>query len=165
MSNPTISPAENKKAPSLALKGPLSEYDLMSLHWMARRYADGRSSYSPGLFNDIARKLLAAGVELKTPHFARDGMGRRFDGLTDEQVKEAESDMPRGFTPEADERLKDALDALEELLPADWRDGTMDHMPGVAKARVALTANSSVRNSSVRNSSVVSDLPSKERPE
>lgn len=97
----------------------LSDYDLMSLHWMARRYADGRSSYSPGLFNDITRKLLAAGVELKTPHFARDGMGRRFDRLTDEQVRQAESDMPRGFCPEPDARLADALAALQQI--ADFR--------------------------------------------
>ena len=89
-------------------------YDVMSLHWMARRYADGRSSYSPGLFNGITRKLLGAGVELKSPHFARDGMGRRYDGLTDEQVAEAAEDMPRGFVPEADQRLVDALELLHQ---------------------------------------------------
>lgn len=152
MPNKKISPAENKMPPALAQgsgqseanrfvsnKIVVSNYDLMSLHWMARRYADGRSSYSPGLFNGITRKLIEAGAELKAPLFARDGMGRRYDGLTSEQAAEAEADMPRGFVPEADERLKDAFEALEELLPADWRDGTMDHMPGVAKARMVLS--------------------------
>lgn len=94
----------------------LNEYDLMCLHWMARRYADGRSSYSPGLFNGIARKLLSSGVELKRPHFARDGMGRDFDGLTDAEVNEALEDMPRGFSPEPDERLADAIDALRQCV-------------------------------------------------
>lgn len=93
---------------------PVDQYSIMSLHWMARRYADGRSSYSPGLFNAVTRKLLAAGAELKRPLFARDGMGRRYDGLTDEQAAEAESDMPRGFVPEADRRLSDALDLIHQ---------------------------------------------------
>lgn len=151
----TTFPAENKTAPSPAQGNAQSEanrfvgnnivvsnYDLMSLHWMARRYADGRSSYSPGLFNGITRKLIAAGAELKAPLFARDGMGRRYDRLTPEQADEAEADMPRGFVPEADERLKDAIEAIEELLGEGdaWRDGTMDHMPGVAKARRVLSA-------------------------
>lgn len=34
------------------------------LHWMARRYADGRRSYAPGLFNDHTRALLEMGVKL-----------------------------------------------------------------------------------------------------
>lgn len=32
----------------------------------------------------------------------------------------------------------DLYAALDELLPADWRDGVMDHVPGVAAARAAL---------------------------
>lgn len=31
-------------------------------------------------------------------------------------------------------------EALRSLLPPGWDDGTMDHMPGVAKARAALGA-------------------------
>lgn len=87
------------------------------LHWMARRYADMRSSYAPGMFNRHTRALLAAGVDLKAPHFARDGMGRSFDGLTEQEVQAAAEDMPRGFAPEPDERLAHALLELERLRP------------------------------------------------
>jgi hypothetical protein len=61
------------------------------LHWMARRYADGRSTYAPGLFNEHTQALLDMNVALdgggsdKTI-WARDGMGRAYDGLTDEQA-------------------------------------------------------------------------------
>jgi hypothetical protein len=68
------------------------------LHWMARRYADGRCSYAPGMFNGRVRDLLAAGLQLGQPLFARDGMGRAFDGLTEEEVAAAEEDMPRMHT-------------------------------------------------------------------
>lgn len=34
------------------------------LHWMARRYAHGRSSYAVGLLNDHTRALLGLGVKL-----------------------------------------------------------------------------------------------------
>lgn len=60
-----------------------------NLHWMARRYADGRMSYVTGLFNDITRYLLVIGCELKPDDgtiWARDGHGRAFDGLTDEET-------------------------------------------------------------------------------
>jgi hypothetical protein len=61
------------------------------LHWMGRRYADGRCSYAPGMFNGRVRDLLAAGFELGEPLFARDGMGRAFDGLTEDEVAAAGS--------------------------------------------------------------------------
>ena len=60
------------------------------LHWQARRYADGRSSYATGLFNGHTRALLAMGIELNPTGdgtvWARDAMGRAFDGLTDEEA-------------------------------------------------------------------------------
>lgn len=60
------------------------------LHWMARRYADGRSSYATSLFNRHTRKLLRLGVELNQcgegTIWARDSMGRRFDGLSDDEA-------------------------------------------------------------------------------
>jgi hypothetical protein len=89
------------------------------LHWMARRYADMRSSYAPSMFNRHTRSLLAAGVDLKAPHFARDGMGRSFDGLSAQEVEAAAEDMPRGFVPDSDERLAEALRALEALVQAN----------------------------------------------
>lgn len=87
---------------------------VLDLHWMARRYADMRSSYAPSMFNRHTRALLAVGVHLKNPYFARDGAGRAYDGLSDSEVKAAEADMPRGFTPDGDERLRNALDALSD---------------------------------------------------
>lgn len=35
-------------------------------------------------------------------------------------------------------KMDELRDALRELLPRGWRDGTMDHMPGVKAARLAL---------------------------
>lgn len=64
--------------------------DLKSLHWMARRYADGRQSYATSLFNEITRRLLADKIKLGgaidgTP-WARDAGGRKFDGLTEKEA-------------------------------------------------------------------------------
>jgi hypothetical protein len=68
------------------------------LHWMARRYADNRTSYAPHMFNDHTRACMAAGVEFRDGAlFARDGMGRSLDHLTGDQVAAAEEDMPHGL--------------------------------------------------------------------
>jgi len=64
------------------------------LHWMARRYADGRASYATRLFNSHTRALLAMGVELHHTAdgtiWARDAMGRAYDGLSDEEAAQGE---------------------------------------------------------------------------
>lgn len=104
---------------------------LRDLHWMARRYADMRSSYAPSMFNEHTRKLLAEGVELNGPHFARDGGGRRFDGLTQAEVDAAADDMPRGFVQDGDERLGAALDALEEIANLPEQGGCGDGVDAV----------------------------------
>ncbi len=55
----------------------------VDLHWMARRYADGRQSYAPSLFNDHVRTLLALGVPLNATGdqtiWAADGNPRCMD--------------------------------------------------------------------------------------
>ena len=60
------------------------------LHWMARRYADGRQSYVTSMFNEHTRSLLSMGVELNYTGdgtiWARDLMGRDYDKLTDEEA-------------------------------------------------------------------------------
>lgn len=60
------------------------------LHWLARRYVDGRSSYATSLFNGHVRALLAMGVELNPTGdgtiWARDAMGRAYDHLTDAEA-------------------------------------------------------------------------------
>lgn len=59
-------------------------------HWMARRYADGRSSYIARLFNENTRAILRMEIELNPTAdetiWARDAMGRGFDGLTTEEA-------------------------------------------------------------------------------
>lgn len=107
--------ASREALPALIERVRSLEGSIRDIHWMARRYADGRSSYAPGLFNRATRALLAAGVALKEPHFARDGMGRTFDGLSDAEVDAAAADMPRGFAPEPDARLADALARIAAL--------------------------------------------------
>jgi hypothetical protein len=59
-------------------------------HWMARRYCDGRMTYSTSLFNEHTRALLAMGIELNATQdetvWASDGMGRLYDGLSDSEA-------------------------------------------------------------------------------
>lgn len=70
-------------------KNALLRKIVRDLHFLARRYADGRSSYVTRAFNEHTRLLLALGVELDladgTP-WARDRQGRAYDGLTDEEA-------------------------------------------------------------------------------
>tara|TARA_Y100000310_G_C20249089_1_gene608239 strand:+ start:188 stop:442 length:255 start_codon:yes stop_codon:yes gene_type:complete len=67
---------------------------LLDLQWMARRYADGRSSYVTSLYNDHIQYLLEQEIDLASHShetlWAKDGMGRLYDGLTDEQASEAD---------------------------------------------------------------------------
>lgn len=83
------------------------------LHWMARRYADGRSTYATARFNDCTRHLLALGVDLQPGReglWARDGMGRRHDGLT-----EAEAASVTDAPPALDDAVREWLDADEAV--------------------------------------------------
>ena len=60
------------------------ELIVQDLHWMARRYANGRMSYVTSMFNEHTQTLLNLGVELNPANdgtiWARDGMGHRFEG-------------------------------------------------------------------------------------
>lgn len=62
---------------------------VVDYHWMARRYSDGRSTYATSLFNQHTRTLLDLGIELNRTSdntiWARDGMGPRYDGLSEEE--------------------------------------------------------------------------------
>jgi hypothetical protein len=93
---------------------------IIDIHWMARRYADMRSTYAPNMLNGRTREALALGVALKKPHFARDGMGRSFDRLSPDEVAAAEDDMPRGHAhqhaSEAIERTQKLVDALNRCM-------------------------------------------------
>lgn len=86
---------ESAKAEAKELRAKVATLTaaVIDLQWMARRYADGRSTYVPSTFNEHVRNCVAAGIGFKGPLFARDGMGRQYDGLTDEEAAAAERDM------------------------------------------------------------------------
>jgi hypothetical protein len=73
---------------------------ILDCWWMARRYADGRMTYATSTYNDHTRKLIALGLPLREDPlangtvWARDGMGRAFDKLTDAEAAEAEGGTP-----------------------------------------------------------------------
>lgn len=52
---------------------------ILDIHWMARRYADGRLSYAPNMFNRAIQKALDLGLPLKedtalkATYFAKEG--------------------------------------------------------------------------------------------
>ena len=49
---------------------------IANIWWMAREYADGRSSYAPALFNQCIEKAIANGVTIKDDNgniYAADG--------------------------------------------------------------------------------------------
>lgn len=61
---------------------------ISEIWWMARRYADGRQSYAASMFNDNIKLAKSLGVVLRESDgtiFARDGMGYRYSGITEEE--------------------------------------------------------------------------------
>lgn len=82
------------------------------LHWMARRYADGRRSYATSLLNEHTRALLAQGVDLNPTAdgtiWARDADGRGCDHLTDEEAA-------AGRPPDWWHRGPDAREEIDRL--------------------------------------------------
>ena len=63
---------------------------VIDLHWCARRYCDGRTTYMTSLFNAHTKALLALGVLLNPTAdqrlFADDGMGAAYAELTPEDL-------------------------------------------------------------------------------
>lgn len=67
--------------------------------WMAQRYADGRSTYAPSMFNSMVHKLDGLGLahlHVGDPaenhkRFARDGMFGDWDPVTRRFIKEGKS--------------------------------------------------------------------------
>jgi hypothetical protein len=111
----------------------------IDLHWMARRYADGRMTGSPSTINGCTRQLLDMGVALKSPLYARDGMGREFDGLSEADAKAAMDDAPRGYQAEvaARERLASENAKLAGEVKEAWAQieaMTHDHATDVEAA-------------------------------
>lgn len=62
------------------------------LHWMARRYVDGRRSYAVGMFNDYTRTLLSLGVELNPTAdgtiWAQDDLGPGFQSMSLAEIEQ-----------------------------------------------------------------------------
>ena len=97
---------------------------VVHLHWMARRYADGRQSYATSLHNENTRALLAMGVPLNATAdgtlWARDSGGRAYDGLTDEEAALGRKpdwrhdDKERQIEQQA-EQLKQVTEALKRI--------------------------------------------------
>lgn len=79
--------------------------------WMARRYADGRSTYAPGMYNDAIRVARNLGIYLRLDDsqtiFARDGMGQRYSNLTTEEYNEG--------TPLRDYELSEINQTIQQL--------------------------------------------------
>jgi hypothetical protein len=99
------------------------------LHWMARRYADGRQSYVTYEFNKITRLLQAMGIELKQTGddsiWARDAMGRQYDGLTE---KEAAAGSPVSEWKKWDDAEVDRLRTALRFYAED-KNYTLQHEP------------------------------------
>ena len=58
---------------------------ITEIWWMARRYADGRSTYAPGLFNQVIDLALKNGVQIGDDQgkiYADDGQLGEWDPLT-----------------------------------------------------------------------------------
>ena len=108
------------------------------LHWMARRYSDLRHTYAPGMVNDATRYLLRIGVELNACDgtlFARDGGGRAYDGLSEEEAQD-NGNIRTGWESHAEEferalneerrKVWNAVRALDGLLDMPHLGGTID---------------------------------------
>jgi hypothetical protein len=73
----------------LQLRTAVLEGAVKELHWMARRYADGRSTYATSSFNQVVRDILRLGLKLHGNDgiiWARDAQGRLYDHLTPEEA-------------------------------------------------------------------------------
>lgn len=83
-------PKRNPEIASLQNENDILRVAVVDFHWMARRYADGSRTYATSMFNERTRQVLRLGVKLNPSAdqiiWARDGMGRKFDGLTDAQA-------------------------------------------------------------------------------
>jgi len=122
-----------KQAGQLLRKLYLENFTLreiaVNLHWMARRYADGRMTYAPGMVNNAVRQLQAMGVKLNicgecTP-WARDGMGPGYSGISREEYEMGEpldgwnsaanTEEVKALAAE-NERLKDEIAYIQECM-------------------------------------------------
>lgn len=83
-------PPRGPTGQSMGISEQLLRRIVQDLHWMARRYCDGRQTYATGVFNTHTRALLAPGIPLNPSTdgtiWARDAMGRAYDGLSEAEA-------------------------------------------------------------------------------
>lgn len=68
--------------------------------WMARRYADGRSTYAVSQYNSAARlakELEILDIPPDKTWWAEDRMGKSFSGLTDAEWKELQKVKKKNY--------------------------------------------------------------------
>lgn len=61
---------------------------ITEIHYMSQRYADGRRTFAASIHNDATKTCLRLGIDLPSVDgiiWARDGGGRSFDHLSEEQ--------------------------------------------------------------------------------
>jgi hypothetical protein len=56
----------SKRIKSLTPRELRLEHIIKEIYWMARRYADGRTSYAPHMYNDAMWSAVVLGLDLKT---------------------------------------------------------------------------------------------------
>lgn len=89
---------DRRTAKELRAENELLRQIAANLHFHARRYADGRQTWVPREVNEHARALVRMGVGLQgDPAYggtvwARNPLGREYDGLTDDEAAVGESD-------------------------------------------------------------------------
>lgn len=62
---------------------------IQEIWWMARRYADERSTFAPQIYNQAIRECLKLGIDFSTVDgiiWARDNYGRSYDHLTEAEA-------------------------------------------------------------------------------
>lgn len=107
---------------------------VVELHSIARRYADGRRSYITSMFNSHTRFLLDLGFPLLKPDgtlWARDTMGRIYDGLSEEEAQLGREPDKKFDKPTDDEVQYAQNELLQELKSWIERDDVPHAMWGV----------------------------------
>lgn len=89
------------ESPAAGFTLPIAVEDAAEiLHRYARRYTNGRGSFTAAVVNSTAKDLIAAGIslartrELDGTHWAADGTSGQHDGLTPSQRTEALDALP-----------------------------------------------------------------------
>lgn len=112
----------NKK--ELVKENEILKRACIDLSWMARRYADGRSSTAPEIYNSIVETLLAMGIHIKPDPiqantvWAKDGGGRQFDHLHDDHMNDTPVGRGEVIWPRGTRLCDEIAEALGTTSPS-----------------------------------------------